>query len=347
MLLVSMLTAAFNIQPIASQPSPLGLDVKIEPEHPTERDQVNVTVIIPDVPSISYGINFSTLIRVDNEFSVDINVSVPWIVLWVYVGNVTHTYDLGKLSEGSYNFSATAHYWYQLPNGTWPSWPSNYSYGKSFAVSPLPSIDRSPTISFFPHEIYLDEQTRNFTVSVNIENLKASHRLVGVSFELEYDSVLVSFVGIIDGFFWKDFGDIFTTFMISEMDFPLINILLLPPYTRFPEGNGTLAVFNFAITAPANSTIRLKTSAVDDGGNIIIIPPLPDESDYCYLRVTWNRADLNFDGKVDILDLSVLAKAFASQPGNYRWNTNVDIDGNRIINIIDAVKIAQDFGEHQ
>ena len=203
-----------------------------------------------------------------------------------------------------------------------------------------------PTISLFPHEIYLDEQTRNFTVNVNIENLRASHRLVGVDFRLECDLALVSSVEMIDGFFWKDFGDIFSV-ILSEMDSILISIVLLPDsngvYTRFPEGNGTMAVFSFVIAGPANSTIYLISHAADVEANMFI----QNASDHCHIRVTWNRTDLNADGKVDILDLSVFAKAFASRLGHYRWNWNVDIDGNQMINIIDAAKIIQDFGKHQ
>jgi hypothetical protein len=195
-----------------------------------------------------------------------------------------------------------------------------------------------PRISFFPHEIYLDEQTSSFTVSVNIENLQASHRLVGFSFRLEYDPSIMSFVGMVDGDLLKDFDKYIL--ISSEMGFPIIGILLLPPYTRFPEGNGTIAALSFAVAVLADTTIHLTSEAVDAETKA-----LPQQDDYSQARGTWNRADLNFDGKVDLLDLSVFAKAFASRLGQYRWNTNVDIDRNQMIDIIDAVKISKDFGK--
>jgi hypothetical protein len=151
---------------------------------------------------------------------------------------------------------------------------------------------------------------------------------------------------MIDGFFWKDFGEIFSI-IVSEMDSILISILLLPDsngvYTRFPEGSGTMAVVSFVVAGPANSTIILNGHAADVEANMF----LQNASDHCHILVTWNRADLNADGKIDILDLSVFANAFASRPGHYRWNTNVDIDRNQMINIIDAAKIIRDFGKHQ
>jgi parallel beta-helix repeat protein len=55
--------------------------------------------------------------------------------------------------------------------------------------------------------------------------------------------------------------------------------------------------------------------------------------------------DLNDDNIVNIVDLSVLAKAFGSRPGDSRWNPKADMDINEIINIIDMARLAKDFGE--
>lgn len=185
---------------------------------------------------------------------------------------------------------------------------------------------------------------------MNIENLQASHKLVGIQMTLEYNLTLVSFVEMINGSFWKDFGDIFTV-VVSETDFPTIGILLLPQsadgWTRFPEGNGTIAAFRFAVRVLGDYKIRLIRLYVSTPESKVPVPIDPDLDPYVlHVRPTWNRADLNADGKVDILDLSVFAKAFASRPGQHRWNTNVDIDGNQRIDIIDAVKISNNFGKH-
>jgi hypothetical protein len=55
--------------------------------------------------------------------------------------------------------------------------------------------------------------------------------------------------------------------------------------------------------------------------------------------------DVNCDGKVDILDIATIAKAYGSYPGHPKWNPNVDLDGNNKIDIIDIAKAAKNYGK--
>jgi hypothetical protein len=55
--------------------------------------------------------------------------------------------------------------------------------------------------------------------------------------------------------------------------------------------------------------------------------------------------DLNRDGIVNILDMTIAAGAFGSRPGDLNWNATADIDKNGWINILDIVKVAIDFGK--
>ena len=55
--------------------------------------------------------------------------------------------------------------------------------------------------------------------------------------------------------------------------------------------------------------------------------------------------DLNIDGKVDIQDVVVAAKAFGSYLGHPRWNPLADINKDGIVNVIDIVLIAKNFGK--
>ena len=56
-------------------------------------------------------------------------------------------------------------------------------------------------------------------------------------------------------------------------------------------------------------------------------------------------SDLNTDGKVNILDITLIAQAFGSSPGSPRWNPVCDLDRNGQVNIIDLTMIAKDFGK--
>jgi hypothetical protein len=58
-----------------------------------------------------------------------------------------------------------------------------------------------------------------------------------------------------------------------------------------------------------------------------------------------NPADLNKDGKVNVLDIALVGQAFGSYPGHPRWNPICDIDGNGTVDMIDMAMVAKDYGK--
>lgn len=56
-------------------------------------------------------------------------------------------------------------------------------------------------------------------------------------------------------------------------------------------------------------------------------------------------SDINYDGKTNILDISLAAGAFGTSPGDPRWQKDADINYDNTINIIDIARIAADFGK--
>jgi uncharacterized protein YfaS (alpha-2-macroglobulin family) len=54
-------------------------------------------------------------------------------------------------------------------------------------------------------------------------------------------------------------------------------------------------------------------------------------------------ADLNGDGKVNIMDLTIVALAFGSYPGHPRWNPICDLNGDNLINIVDLMLVAREY----
>jgi parallel beta-helix repeat protein len=56
-------------------------------------------------------------------------------------------------------------------------------------------------------------------------------------------------------------------------------------------------------------------------------------------------SDLNNDGRVNILDISILAKAYGTKLGDERWNPIADMDKNNVIDIVDVSIVARDFGK--
>jgi len=55
--------------------------------------------------------------------------------------------------------------------------------------------------------------------------------------------------------------------------------------------------------------------------------------------------DLNIDGKVNIIDVAITAKAFGSYPGHTRWNPIADLNKDGIIDITDISIVAKQFGK--
>lgn len=55
--------------------------------------------------------------------------------------------------------------------------------------------------------------------------------------------------------------------------------------------------------------------------------------------------DVNGDGKVDMRDIGVIARAFGSNLNNPRYNPSADIDGDHRIDMRDMAKVARNFGK--
>ena len=56
-------------------------------------------------------------------------------------------------------------------------------------------------------------------------------------------------------------------------------------------------------------------------------------------------SDLNGDGTINIVDITIVALAWDTKPGDQKWNVKADLDGNGRIDIVDITKIAINFGK--
>jgi hypothetical protein len=81
-----------------------------------------------------------------------------------------------------------------------------------------------------------------------------------------------------------------------------------------------------------------------DGIGDTLLPHLGIDS-YPLMTKYWNEADVNHDGKVDIRDVAIVAKAFGSKKGDPNWNGKADLDNNGITNIIDLSLVAIRYGK--
>jgi len=90
-----------------------------------------------------------------------------------------------------------------------------------------------------------------------------------------------------------------------------------------------------------------------------------EDGNYTFTFLTWSvpvkgiwfkvgttlTGDLNYDGKVDIKDIAIVALAYGSYPGHPKWNPIADITGQNYlepdgeIDIRDIALVARHFGE--
>jgi len=66
-----------------------------------------------------------------------------------------------------------------------------------------------------------------------------------------------------------------------------------------------------------------------------------------YFYHLWKKCfeDLNNDYKINILDVSIVVKAFRSKPGKPTWVKEADVNQDNLIDITDITLIAQKYGE--
>jgi hypothetical protein len=112
-----------------------------------------------------------------------------------------------------------------------------------------------PSLTVTPKQYVAKREGEVFPISININELDSSWRLVGVQWKLKFDPDLLSVLNVTEGGFFKAFGQ--TIFSYTQEGDYVISFSLLytgspdspewPPAV-FPEGSGTLATIFFNAT---------------------------------------------------------------------------------------------------
>ena len=103
-----------------------------------------------------------------------------------------------------------------------------------------------------------------------------------------------------------------------------------------PAENGTLATVKFEVVAAKSSVIKLMDVILFDSR----ATPLPVITvDGRVVATLLLAVDVNQDGTVNILDLTLVAQNFGTA------NPRTDVNGDGIVNILDMVLVAQNFGK--
>jgi hypothetical protein len=205
-----------------------------------------------------------------------------------------------------------------------------------------------------------------FTVNVNIANVP-SDGLFAVSFMLYYDNITLEGVSISpnatapmeppDHFMipgthwppgtWKKGGLYIVaegTGVWQEEGYASLALTLTgtePGHT----GGGLLATIVFKAKSPGNSTLSISDLDLSSPYSSGWYRDVEVRDSFVVVASLVVSPDLNSDGKVDIVDVAIVAKAYESYPEHPRWNPIADVNKDDVINIIDIALIARNFGK--
>jgi len=96
-------------------------------------------------------------------------------------------------------------------------------------------------------------------------------------------------------------------------------------------------------------TSLMSLHTPSDFGVVYDPTEVPSESlDYFFYEGSYEimhiPADLNADGTINILDISIVAMVFGSTPEDPNWDPIADLNSDQIINVLDISTIAMEFG---
>jgi hypothetical protein len=140
-------------------------------------------------------------------------------------------------------------------------------------------------------------------------------------------------------------------------------LLLRPPLGK--TGSGTLATVTFKILRapsidPLSYPDRSTNLTLDSEDALVVRLTIDSDGRYDVVEIPKDmyrlcdgklaikiglQADLNGDGRINILDIVIVAKAYGSKPGDPKWNATADLDKNGVIDILDICRVAKDYGK--
>lgn len=202
-----------------------------------------------------------------------------------------------------------------------------------------------PDVAVNPLNTSVGKLGKLFNVSVTIASVT---NLYGYEFKLSFNTTLLQATKVFNGTFFPAYPSSYTfesKINNTEGTIWFAEALLAPQTPK--NGSGVLAKITFNSTY---STIYPNTVSCalhiydvklsDQNGNPM--PSNPIDGFYTFAPL---RGDLNKDGKVDIVDVVIVAIAFGSTSGASNWNPDADFNKDGIVDIFDVVLVTSNYGK--
>ena len=174
----------------------------------------------------------------------------------------------------------------------------------------------------------------DITISVLVANISD---LRVVTFNISYEPLILSFRSFSLGAL--SYGPQPSLQTSDKKGFLWLNVT----YNTAISTVSPMALINitFSILTIGETTLDMhSTQLLDTTGQ-----PIPHVTAGSYFN-NFSLYDINQDGKIDILDLAILAKAFGSYPGHPRWNPDADVNNDGYVDLKDIAIVASHFGEY-
>jgi len=323
---------------------------------------VAITKVVPSAVRVVVG----TTIQVDVTAKNEGNTYETFDVSLYYDSNLIDTQSITDLTPGTtelltFDWDTTGvtpchDYTLTAVASTVPGETDTADNTRS-AVDKVRIGPSAPLLKVEPAIYKAGRLNKTFTVNVTISNLSECWRVISLQFRLTYNSTLLECLNVTEGPFMEQAGDTFFIYYIEEDPLyganTITGIMIIPndagQWNVFPNGSGTVATITFKTIyqerglekPPLSCALTLiETMMLDDEG-----VEIPHSVEQGYYEIQPNHiGDLNWDYKVDMKDVYLVAKAFGTYLNHPNWNPTADLNGDNKVDMRDIYLVARGFG---
>ena len=184
-------------------------------------------------------------------------------------------------------------------------------------------------VSIVPASLESPGVGEEFSITIDIAN---AQNVAGYQVSLQFDSEALQYISWEQGTYLL--GDIFTVPAIIGID---EITLASTAQTAAAAAQGTLLMLTFEVVAVKASTLSLSEVILSSRIGTALLVTTEDGEIVEPATPAW---DVNKDGVINILDLTLVASNFG-QTGDIP----ADVNGDNVVNILDLTLVASHFGE--
>jgi hypothetical protein len=204
-----------------------------------------------------------------------------------------------------------------------------------FQLTPWTTVSVTPFVSY-------GDLGQNFTICVNITMARLVYKW---QFYLRWDATMLNLTRTEEGDFLKGPSGNRPTSLQADVYqadgyMKAIGDSLLSVPDHGVNGSGTLAKLTFHVERKGECSLVLYFATLYD----------PPPGGFSFPQETKGGiydslpGDLNDDGITSILDVFLLGKAYGSTPEEPQWDSRADIDGNKIVEMLDLGILSRTYG---